>query len=157
MIGQEKLKYKCDVHVDIYEHDKLINTIDKSNLLLKTGKLIILECMCNVVANYGVLNSMAFGNSDSLATIDDDIYNFGTYHVNNTTGYVLDLVNFDNVKIYWELTESEFNGNTIKTIGLVGSNKIYNMVFNRINLDLEEYVDKKPFVKLSGYWHIYFN
>ncbi|MDX9694583.1 MAG: hypothetical protein RBT49_02230 [Bacteroidales bacterium] len=155
MMNTEMIKYSCNLHVDVYENDELINTIDKHNLLLKDGKLLILECLCNGNSVYGNLTSNVFGDSDVTATYTDQINDFGTYHINDTTGYVLDMDSKDNVKIYWVLRESEFNGNVLKTIGLVGGNRTYNQVFNRVNIDPGEYVTKTPYIKLSGYWQIF--
>lgn len=154
MIKSEQINYQCNLHIEIYENNELINTIDKSNLLLNDGKLLILECLCNPTSVYGNLTSMIFGDSSTTATVTDQISNYGTYVINNTTGYVLDTTNKDNVKVYWSLGESEFNGKTLRTIGLIGGSRIYNQVFNRVNLDPSEYVTKTPYIKLSGYWQI---
>jgi len=153
----ENLKYNCKAHIDVYEKDKLINTIEKTNLLMKTGKLVLFESLCNPNPLYGNLNLMVFGDSDVLVDENDNLGSFGNSHVNDTNGYSLDLDNFDNVKIFWELKEPEFNGRTLKTIGLMGSNRSYNFVFNRINLDTNEYINKTPYIKISGYWQIFLN
>lgn len=155
MIKKEPINYKCKMHMNVYENDKIVNTIEKSNLLLKTGKLIILECLCNPTPIYGNLTSMVFGNSETVADVNDSISDFGDYHVNNTVGYNIDQTTYDNVKIYWSLSESEFNNKTLKTIGLVGNNSSYNHVFNRINLLTQEYIVKAPYIKITGYWQIF--
>ena len=155
MIKKENVTYNCNLHLDVFENDNLINSIDKNNLLMDTGKLVLFEAMCNPSPLYGNVSSMIFGDSDVAATVSDNTTSFGSYHINDTTGYVLDLVNYDNVKIYWQLIESEFNGKTLKTIGLIGSNRTYNYIFNRINLMVGEYIVKTPYIKVTGYWQIF--
>lgn len=155
MIYKEQIKYNCNVHADVYEHGEVVKTIDQSNLLMSRGKGIILEALCNPNPLYGNLTSMVFGDSETLASTGDTLVSFGNYLINNTTGYALDTVNFDNVRLYWQLSESEFNGKTIKTIGLIGSNRTYNYVFNRVNVDPSLYIKKSPYIKITGYWEIY--
>lgn len=155
MINNENIKYTCNLHINVYENDELINTIDEHNLLLQDGKLLILECLCNPNSIYGNLTSNIFGDSDVTATYTDQISDFGNYLINDTNGYSIDMDNKDNVKIYWVLKESEFNGKILKTIGLIGGNRVYNKVFNRVNIDSSKYITKTPYIKLSGYWQIF--
>lgn len=153
MIIKEQVKYNCVFSANVYENDVLINTIEEHNLLLDSGKVLMLESMFSSSPIYGNIGSMVFGDSEVTPTVSDNVTDFGNYYINNTTEYYVDPTTLE-AKVYWQIGEAEFNGNTIKTIGLVGSNRIYNYVFNRINLDSGDWIVKMPHIKATGYWQI---
>lgn len=146
----ESLGYKCTLDMQVIDNGKVVNEVTKSNLLLDNGKLIILSSLCDPNTPYGVADKMVFGDSDVTPDVADSFDEFGEYYTRPTKGFNLNLDTKNSVEIYWELSEVEFNNQTLKTIGLCSSG----FVFNRVVLASEDFTLKLPTMKLVGKWTI---
>ncbi len=146
----EVIKYKCEFIADVYDNGELVKTIKNHNVLTNMGKLIMLSRLCNPYPPYPYLNHMIFGDSTYAATVLDNLDDFGSFYINNTIGHKLNMVTEDSVELYWELGESEYNGRTIKTVGLASDD----YVFNRVVFPEIDYTLKMPSMKLIGKWII---
>lgn len=146
----ENIYYECEVVMDVYENGVLAKTVTKHNVLTNLGKLVIMARLCDPNPPYSHLNHMVFGDSTTEPTILDNFDDFGYFYINDTLGYKLNLITEDSVEVFWELGESEYNGNTIKTVGLASDD----WVFNRVNFPESDYTVKTPSTKIVGKWII---
>lgn len=149
-LNKEQINYKCELDLFVYENGELVNTIKKENLLTNQGRLIILSAICNSYTPYGYIDKMVFGNDDTAPTVNDELISFGDYLIRSTTGYEVDLVNENAVKVYWELDELEYNNKIVKCVGLTTGSYL----FNKIVLDVEDQINKTATSKLAGVWTI---
>lgn len=148
---KEQIKgYKCELSFKVIDNGEVIKEVKDENLLLANGRLMLLSNLVDPNSPYGRCDWMCFGDSEVAADVEDEFAEFGDYYVRPTKGFNLDLDTKSSVEVYWELSEVEFNGKTLKTIGLCSQNT----TFNRVVLDVEDHTLKTPTMKLVGKWTI---
>jgi len=150
MKSKETIEYQCQVVADVFRNGVKEKTITATNILTNLGKLVMLSRLCDPTPPYAHLNHMIFGNSTYEPTVLDNFDDFGDYYVNNTRGYKMNMITEDSVEVFWELQESEYNGYTIKSLGLASDD----YVFNRVLFYEEDFTLKDPSVKIVGKWVI---
>jgi hypothetical protein len=141
-----------DVSVRGYnERGELVYEFDKQNLVLTRGKAV----MANLLA-YGdadrIIDGIGFGTDSAAPALTDQVL-AGSFTKPIKEGAV-SFPSLNSVKWEWDLDFSEFNGNTLRELGLYsGVRAGIEVLFARI---VTSPIAKTSTLRLEGSWKITF-
>ena len=117
MIYNEEMKINCNVKIDVWdiEVNKIIETIDKHNLIVTNGKNLIRD-MLGLVAGVTGLNYFAIGTDNTTVQVTDTT--LGTEVFRDT--FTKTNLSSAKINIQYYLGSGSANGNTLTEAGLFG-------------------------------------
>jgi hypothetical protein len=153
------INIKTYLHGNIYERNDdgslvLKHSFVQKNMLLNTGKANLYSKMFGASGGSTLaVTKMLFGNGVGAVSETDTLSSFGTLvHINNLG---VKTVSNNSLNIAFSLSETEFNGVAITSVGLgVASTPV--IPYNRIELTGNNIITKLNNIVFSGTWNITF-
>lgn len=149
-MNAEHIKIKGQVSIRGYnESGQQVLSIDKENLVVTTGKERMARLLATGNSDF-VLDSIGFGTGAAAPTLADVAL---TAQFSKTIG-AASYPTANSVKFDWSLEFAEYNGNTIRELGLLtGVGAGDEKLFSRIVTDP---IAKTSGLRLEGSWTITF-
>ena len=152
-----KLGYKGVCHVDVFEDDKLVKTIDVNNTLTNGGQYCMLTALSDkpqhrlVKAILGTGETISPAINNTVSDVQDPYSKF----VQFTTPTLTEPLGTIDLKVTWKLEVSEYNGLTISEIGLLYKDAaLEEHLFCRVTLSGIDQIFKTANTALNGVWTI---
>jgi len=145
--GREKLKFKGEVDIQVFENGKLIDRIHENNLVVTLGKTNIAKLLGGNAAGKAI-TQIAVGTSGVAATVADTT-------ITTQFAKAIDSVDYTtptSVTFNFDIDNAEANGLTIREFGLLNGDGV---LCARKVRDTD--IIKTDAIRLVGTWKITIN